>query len=126
MKPKQLSELEQEVMNIVWELDECSVREVLEKINKNKQLAYTTVATVLQRLCEKGLVVRKAEGVAFIYSPKLSKETYSKNLAQSFINKFFNSFGDVGLASFAQSIDKLPKNKKDYLLELLEEYDKTK
>lgn len=121
-----ISELEQEVMNIVWELDECSVRNVLEKINKNKQLAYTTIATILQRLHEKDLVSRKADGISFVYSPKLSKESYSKNLAQSFISKFFNSFGDVGVASFAQSIDKLPKKKKDYLLELLEEYDKTK
>lgn len=126
MKQKHLSDLEQEVMNIVWELEECSVRDVLEKINKDRQLAYTTVATIFQRLHEKGLVTRKGEGIAFIYSAKLSKETYSKNLAQSFISKFFNSFGDVGLASFAESIDKLPKKKKEYLLELLESYDKAK
>ena len=126
MNTRQLSKLEQEVMNIVWELDKCSVREVLENVNKNKQLAYTTVATILQRLHEKGLVVKKGEGIAFLYSPKLSKKTYSKNLAQSFISKFFNSFGDVGLASFAQSIDTLPKKKKEYLLELLEDYDKAK
>lgn len=111
-------------MNIVWELNKCSVRDVLKGMNKNKQLAYTTVATVLQRLYEKGLVARRGQGIAFFYSPKLSKETYSKNLAYSFIGKFFDSFGDVGLASFAQSIDKLPKKKKVYLLGLLEEYDK--
>lgn len=120
MTQKPISELEQEVMNIVWELDKCSVRDVLEKINKNKQLAYTTIATILQRLHEKELVSRRDQGISFIYSPKLSKESYSKNLAQSFISKFFNSFGDVGLVSFAESIDKLPKKKKDYLLELLE------
>lgn len=126
MKQKHLSDLEQEIMNIVWALDECSVRDVLEVINKDRQLAYTTVATILQRLHEKGLVTKKGEGLAFLYSPKLSKEIYSKNLAQSFISKFFNSFGDLGLASFAESIDKLPKKKKDYLLELLEKYDKAK
>ena len=125
MRMKQLSELEQEVMNIVWELDECSVRNVLQRINKNRNLAYTTVATILQRLHEKGLVERKSDGIAFLYSPKLSKESYSKNLVQSFINKFFASFGDVAVASFAQSIDKLPKKKKEYLLELLDTYDKT-
>jgi len=126
MKTRQLSGLEQEIMNIVWELEGCSVRGVLEKINQDKQLAYTTVATILQRLHKKGLVTRRGEGISFIYSPKLSKETYSKNLAQTFISKFFNSFGDVGLASFAESIDELPSQKKGYLLELLEEYDKAK
>lgn len=126
MKQKHLSDLEQEIMNIVWTLDVCSVRDVLDVINKDRHLAYTTVATILQRLHEKGLVTKKGEGLAFLYSPKLSKEIYSKNLAQSFISKFFNSFGDLGLASFAESIDKLPKKKKEYLLELLENYDKAK
>ncbi len=127
MSTKQLSGLEQTVMNIVWDLGECLVRDVLDTLHKHdKQLAYTTVATILQRLHEKGLVARKGEGMAYRYSPKLSKETYSKGLAQTFITKFFSSFGDVGFASFAQSIDDLPKKKKDYLLGLLEEHDKTK
>lgn len=126
MNTRQLSELEQTVMTIVWELQSCSVRDVLEKINQTKQLAYTTIATILQRLHEKGLVTRKGDGVAFLYSPKLSKEAYSKTLARSFISKFFNAFGDVAIASFAQSIDTLPKNKKEYLLELLKDYDKAK
>ena len=126
MKLRQLSELEQEVMNIVWQLDECSIRTVLEKVNKNKQLAYTTIATILQRLHEKGLIIKRNEGIAFLYSPKLSKASYSKNIAQLFITKFFSSFGDIAIASFAESIDTLPRKKKEYLLELLENYDKAK
>lgn len=113
-------------MNIVWELDECSVKEVMERVNRRKQLAYTTVATILQRLHDKGLVTRKGQGNIFMYSSKLSKKSYSKNLAQSFLNKFFSSFGDVAVTSFAESIDKLPKEKRDYLLNLLHNHDKHK
>jgi len=119
MKPQSLSQLEQKIMNIVWICKDCSVREVLKKINRKKKLAYTTVATILQRLYEKGLVVRKNKDSIIHYSPKLSKENYSKTMASSFISKFFTSFGDAAIASFADSIDKLPKSKKDYLLELL-------
>ena len=126
MKPKVLSPLEHEIMDIVWELGQCSVKEVLERINQNKQLAYTTIATILQRLYEKGLVTRKGQGVAYFYSPKLSKKSYSKNLAQSFLNKFFSSYGDVAITSFAESIEKLPKKKKEYLLELLKNHDENK
>jgi len=113
-------------MDIVWELGQCSVKEVLERINQNKQLAYTTIATILQRLYEKCLVTRKGQGVAYFYSPKLSKKSYSKNLAQSFLNKFFSSYGDVAITSFAESIEKLPKKKKEYLLELLKNHDENK
>lgn len=124
MKMKSLSELEQEVMNIVWEFDACSVRDVLERITEKKPLAYTTVATILQRLYEKGLVVRKDKDFAVHYAAKISKENYSKSMAKSFIQRFVNVFGDMAIASFAESVDKLPKEKKEYFLSLLEQYDK--
>ena len=124
IKTKPLSELEQEVMNIVWEFEICSVREVLEQISKHKELAYTTIATILQRLHEKGFVIRKNKYFAVHYAAKISKEVYSKNMARTFIQKFVGTFGDVAIASFAESVDKLPKEKREYFLSLLEKYDK--
>lgn len=124
MQAKSLSNLEQKVMEIVWKYRECSVRVVHKQLNKRRKLAYTTVATILQRLFDKGLVQRKRQGLAYIYSPKLSKELYSKSLAGSFLHKFINSFGDVAIASFAASIESLPKRKRDYFIKLLEEYEK--
>ena len=126
MKTTSLGELEQQIMDIVWERKQCSAREVLTKLEKNKKLAYTTVATILQRLYEKGLVKRTDDKSGYIYSPKLSKESYSRNIAQSFLKKFINSFGDTAIASFAQSVDRLPTKKREYFLKLLEEHDKNK
>lgn len=117
---KTLSPLEQEVMNIVWELDEGSIRTIVEKLNREKKLAYTTVATLLQRLYEKGLVNRVYRGTVLFFTPKVSKEMYGKKLAKSFVQTFMSSFGDAAFVSFAESIDKLPREKKDYLLQLLE------
>ena len=126
MKTTSLGELEQQIMDIVWERKQCSAREVLTKLEKNKKLAYTTVATILQRLYEKGLVKRTDDNSGYIYSQKLSKESYSRNIAQSFLKKFINSFGDTAIASFAQSVDRLPTKKREYFLKLLEEHDKNK
>lgn len=120
MSQKTLSPLEQEVMNVIWELKECSIRAVLEKLNQEKRLAYTTVATLLQRLFEKGLVSRISHGTVLSYTPKVSKEMYGKKMARSFIQTFISSFGETAIVSFAESIEKLPKDKKDYLLQLLE------
>src|SRR3989344_8977007 len=121
-----LGELEKEIMDILWEYKNCSARDVLIKLQKDRTLAYTTVATVLQRLYDKGLVKRTENKSGHIYSPKLSKESYSKNIAQSFLKKFIDSFGDTAIASFADSIDKLPAKKKDYFLKLLDDHDKNK
>ena len=126
MKPKNLSGLEQKAMDIVWSLDTCSVREVWNRLDKRKKFAYTTVATLLQRLYKKGLLTRNYKNFIIYYTPKLSKKDYGKNLVQSFINKFFSSFGNEAILSFAESIERLPKDKKIYLLKLLEKYDKNK
>lgn len=125
MKPS-LGELEQQIMDIVWECKNCSAREVLTRLEKDKKLAYTTVATILQRLHDKGLLNRKESAAGHIYSPKLTKEKYTKNVAQSFLKNFINSFGDTAIASFADSIDKLPEKKRKYFLEILDEYDQNK
>lgn len=113
-------------MNIVWEYGDCSVRDVLTRINNKKKLAYTTIATILQRLCDKGIVARTNKDIVIYYSPKLSKENYSKSMARSIISKLFNSFGDAAIASFAESIEKLPRSTKEYFLKLLSEKHETK
>ncbi len=120
MSYKLLSPLEQETMNVVWELKHCNTRDVLRNLNRTKRRAYTTVATLLQRLHEKGMVYRNNDNSVFIYSPKHSKTQYGKTLVHSFMHKFFKSFGDTAIASFAESIEELPREKKDYFLKLLE------
>lgn len=126
MKSATLGELEQKVMEILWESKSCTARDVLTKLETEKKLAYTTVATMLQRLYDKGLLNRKEEKSVHIYSPKISKEKYSKGIAQTFLKKFINSYGDTAIASFADSVDKLPKQKRKYFLDLLDGNDKSK
>ena len=113
-------------MSIVWTLGKCSVRDVLNKLNTEKKLAYTTVATLLQRLYGKGLVNRNDDNLTLLYSPKISKESYSKKMAKLLTNSFFKSFGDTAIASFAESIDKLPKHKREYFLKLLNKKNEVK
>lgn len=116
-----LGSLEKQVMDIVWEDQKCSVRDIKVKleIKRKRKIAYTTVATILQRLHDKSLLTRSEQRTFYLYSPKLSKESYAKSLAGFFIQKFIGSFGDAGLASFAQTIEKLPKQERQYFLKLL-------
>lgn len=123
MTQQMMSKLEQEVMNVVWNLERCTVRDVLEKL-KGKKLAYTTISTVLTRLYEKGMIEKLGKDFAIIYKPKLQKKEYGKILTSLFIKTFFTNFGNVAASSFAESIEELPKDKKEYLLKLLKDYDK--
>ena len=126
MKQKPLSNLEQQVMNIVWKHQRCSVREVLEQLQKRKKIAYSTVATMLRRLEQKKLVIKNTKAMTFAYSPKISKEAYSKGLTLSFLKKQVQSFGDIAMASFVETLDELPTDKREYFLKLLEDHDKNK
>ncbi len=124
MTQKKLSPLEQEAMIIVWNLKSCHVREVMNKFKK--PLAYTTVATLLLRLYKKDMVSRKNEGSTWLYSPKSSSESYGKKMAKSFMVNFFESFGESAIVSFAESVESLPRKKREELLKLLTNHNENK
>ena len=124
MKTAPHGELELQVMDILWQHKESSISKVFKNINKERDIAYTTVATILQRLHDKGIVERKSENNHYIYFPKLSKKAYSSKLVKIFINKLVTNFGDIALTSFAESIDDLPIEKRQSLLDLIQEYEK--
>lgn len=65
-----MGELEQAVMDVLWSTaDQFSVRDVYERLSRDRDLAYTTVMTVLDRLAKKGLVERTLEHRAWRYRP---------------------------------------------------------
>ncbi len=67
-------ELEHAVMGILWSRpDAVSVREVHDELAQQRDLAYTTVMTVLDRLAKKGLATRHLEGRAWLYRPARSQ-----------------------------------------------------
>lgn len=123
MKARTLGKLEQQIMNIVWKSKNCSIREIVQTLQKKRFVAYTTVATVLQRLFIKGLAGRKTKKNGYWYYPKVSKNSYVKILSKTFVKTLVNSFGDVAVSSFAESIESLPKEKKQYLLKILNRYE---
>lgn len=79
---KHLGHLETAVMRRLWEWDRpaASVREVLDGLKPNRDLAYTTVMTVLDNLHGKGLVRREKEGRAYVYAPTITREAYTADL----------------------------------------------
>lgn len=67
-------ELEQAVMDILWSsTSQLSVRDVHDQLIGDRELAYTTVMTVLDRLAKKGLVLRNLDGRAWLYRPSQTR-----------------------------------------------------
>ena len=70
-----LGELEAAVMDVLWRVEEPrSVRDVLQEINRDRTLEYTTIMTVLDNLHRKGWVQRDRHGRAYHYRPSQARE----------------------------------------------------
>ena len=69
-------DLQTEVMSAVWRLGEATVDEVRAEQPERRRSAYTTIQTVLNRLVERGLLLRERKGRAFAYSPKVEESEY--------------------------------------------------
>jgi predicted transcriptional regulator len=74
-----LGPLEIQVMDVLWAAGECSVRDVVEKLER--RLAYTTVMTTLDRLFKKGLLDRHKAERAFVYSARVSNQEWERQRA---------------------------------------------
>jgi predicted transcriptional regulator len=111
----QLTKAEEQIMQILWTIEEGTVQDILEKFEPPKP-ARTTVATVLSILENKEFVEHENEGKANIYSPSVKKEDYSKfQLSAVMKNYFDNSF--ASMASFFAKENNLSLEELDQLLE---------
>lgn len=80
---KQLGQLEAKVMACLWENPSpATVREVLEQLKSSRDVAYTTVMTVLDNLHSKGFVAREKDGRAYRYHAILSREQHTAGLIE--------------------------------------------
>lgn len=99
-----LGELERSVMNVLWDGDApLTVREVLERLG-DRDLAYTTVMTVLDRLGTKEMVRRERDGRAFRYAPALSRDAATSELLHAALDEA-GTDRTAALVHFARTVD---------------------
>ncbi|WFE21881.1 BlaI/MecI/CopY family transcriptional regulator [Solwaraspora sp. WMMD937] len=100
-----LGDLERAVMDVLWDRDPAAdpvtVRDVAEAL-QDRDLAYTTVMTVLDRLAGKGMVSRERAGRAWRYQPAASREAYIAQLMLDALD--LAGSRDAALVRFARSV----------------------
>jgi len=101
-----LGPLEAEVMDVLWDCGECSVREVLRKLDRG--LAYTTVMSTLQRLFRKGLASRRMLNRAHLYTPSVTFREWQAKVARDVVTKLLagpRSSREVLIACLLEAVD---------------------
>jgi predicted transcriptional regulator len=100
MKPKKprppkrieraLTATELEMMNAIWRLAPCTVHQVVEALKPQRELAYTSVSTIMRILEQKGYLTSVKEGRGHLYSPIVPKEQYQAHSLERLVTNVFD------------------------------------
>lgn len=83
------TESELEILQILWDKEKATVREVHEELSKTKDSGYTTTLKLMQIMFDKGLVKRDDSNKTHIYEPAISKQRTQKQFLDKIINTLF-------------------------------------
>ncbi|NJK30204.1 MAG: CopY family transcriptional regulator [Acaryochloris sp. RU_4_1] len=108
-RPKQLSlgPLEREILNLLWDLETATVKAVHEKIlaNPDRELAYASVTTVLNRLTQKGWLACDKQNRSFVWRPLVSRDQAESLWAYNQLQQFLAVGNPDTIAAFADHLD---------------------
>ncbi len=85
-----LTESELELMRILWDLGEGSVRDVMASLPAERELAYTTVSTFVRILEKKGFVTSRKEGRTHVYRPVVERPRYEARTLRHVLGSLFD------------------------------------
>jgi predicted transcriptional regulator len=86
-----LTEAELRIMRILWERGESLVSDLVDAMPENTPLAYTSMLTTVRILEQKGYVVHRQEGRAFVYSPCVAEREASRSEVRHMLHRFFGN-----------------------------------
>jgi predicted transcriptional regulator len=101
---KQLTKAEEQIMQVLWDLKLCNVKDIIEKLPKPKP-AYNTVSTIVRILETKEFVAHEQHGKGYKYYPLIKKETYSNQSLHKLVNGYFNGSFKSMVSFFVQKND---------------------
>ena len=117
-KTKLFSETEWQILKTIWKRKTATVREVWQEGYPNKEKAYTTIQTYMDRLVQKKVLKKEKIGLVNFYKPCLSETKAIKQATESFVSRAFN--GSFGLlAQYLVDSRNLSKEDIDQIKELI-------
>ena len=88
-KTYRLGDLQLKIMKQLWQRGECTVGDVFADISKDRDLAYTTIATMLRKMEARGLVTHRTDGRTFIYRAAIDSHAVTSNMSDHLLDRLF-------------------------------------
>lgn len=93
-----IGSLEAEILAVVWEQQETTVRAVYETLRQRRQIAYTTVMTVMNNLVKKNLLSQDRSGVAYVYRPAVPGSVVAQTVLESVVDRLLGGETSVAVS----------------------------
>lgn len=116
-----MGDLEAEVLECVWELGSASVKDVHKCLLERREIAYTTVMTVMGRLTAKGFLVSRPVGRAYVYEAAAGREEFCAGVVKDFMGEMLAGADRAALAHFVDSVTERDVEQLDLLAQIIEE-----
>ena len=107
-------------MKVIWRLDKATVREVYEALRKKREIAYTTVMTMMKILEEKGYLKKTRVDRAYLYKPAQPRHQVIGAMVRDFLDRVFDGAAAPLLVQLAKD-GRLSKDDKDMIRRITEE-----
>ena len=120
---KHLSELQMDIMRILWKTGEAGVSAVHEALQGARDLAPTTVATLLTRLEKRGLITHRTEGRQYLYSANISEGEVRKSMVGDLIKRLFHGDSSALVSHLVKS-SQISHDDLDLIKEMIESAEK--
>ena len=98
-------DLEYAVLRQLWERGSASVRELHGQLGEPAGLVYTTTAKVIDRLRQKGLVLRQRKGPAFVYRPRVARAEIERARARNAVCRLLGPAPHAAVAALVEAVD---------------------
>jgi predicted transcriptional regulator len=93
-----IGSLEADILAIVWEYDRTTVRDVYETLRERRQIAYTTVMTVMNNLVKKGLLAQDKKNIAYVYTPAIPGREVAHIVLDSVVDRLLRGQNNVAVS----------------------------
>ncbi|NYF25492.1 BlaI/MecI/CopY family transcriptional regulator [Sporosarcina sp. JAI121] len=99
--------LEAKIMDILWNDVEMTIKDVQQVLDREKTTNFNTVMTVMNRLVEKGILQKRAEGRSSMYKPILTRMEFLNTQSKEMTNELMDEFGNVVVSHMLDALEEV-------------------
>jgi BlaI family transcriptional regulator, penicillinase repressor len=112
-----IGSLEADILAVAWEHDQTTVRQVYETLREQRQIAYTTVMTVMNNLVKKHLLTQNKASIAYVYTPAIPGREVARTVLESVVDRLLRGQYNVAVSQLLKLDKELTPEQADEMRE---------